>query len=217
MVRVNAPRYDLAMDAVAYVRVSSRAQDLATQRSAIERAATARGDVIASWLEEKRSAKTLARPVLDQLRADVRTGLVRRVYCFKLDRISRTGVGDTYRVVDELKAAGCELVAVADNLHLKPGANDVVTDVFLFALGLAAKLERQAISDRIAAARERVEAEGGHWGRPRRLDDRAVARARELWRAGRTVRDIAIAMKVPRSTIGRALKLQQGERRAARR
>jgi DNA invertase Pin-like site-specific DNA recombinase len=34
----------------------------------------------------------------------------------------------------------------------------------------AAKMERTAINDRISAARERVEAEGGRWGRPSRVD-----------------------------------------------
>ena len=49
------------MNAAAYVRVSSKAQDDATQRSAIERAARARGDAIADWRSEKRGARTMAR------------------------------------------------------------------------------------------------------------------------------------------------------------
>ena len=47
---------------VAYVRVSSRAQDAKSQRSAIERAAAARDDVIDGWYSEKRSGKSIARP-----------------------------------------------------------------------------------------------------------------------------------------------------------
>jgi len=46
----------------AYCRVSSKAQNVATQRSAIERCASARGDTITSWYTEKLSGKTLARP-----------------------------------------------------------------------------------------------------------------------------------------------------------
>jgi site-specific DNA recombinase len=191
--------------ATAYVRVSSKAQDLSTQRDAIERAAQARGDSITTWVEEKRSAKTLARPGLDRLRADARSGLVRRLYVFKLDRLCRTGVADTFAVLGELRAHGVEVIAVADNLHLKPGAEDITSEVFVFALGLAAKLERAAINDRISAARERVERGGGRWGRPRRLDDAAVQQARQLQQAGRSVRAISIALKVPRATVARAL------------
>jgi DNA invertase Pin-like site-specific DNA recombinase len=177
------------------------------QRHSIDRAAAARGEVIATWYEEKRSGKTLARPELDRLRQVVRTGIVKRLYTFKLDRLTRSGVADTFRVVEELKAAGCELIAVEDNnLHLKPSTNDVVTDVFLFALGLGAKLERTAINERIAAARERIEAEGKAWGRPRRLkeEDREQIQAMKL--AGRSIRQIAAAVKCPRATVARALR-----------
>lgn len=190
----------------AYLRVSSKAQDYATQRDAIERAAAARGDTVATWVEEKRSAKTLARPGLDRLRADARSGLVRRLYVFKLDRLCRTGVADTFTVLGELRAHGVEVIAVADNLHLKPGADDITSEVFVFALGLAAKLERAAINDRISAARERVEREGGQWGRPRRLDTAGVERVRQLREQGRSLRQIAVALKVPLSTVGRAVR-----------
>ena len=49
------------MNVVAYLRVSSRDQDFATQPSAIERAAKARGDEITEWRSEKRSGKPLHR------------------------------------------------------------------------------------------------------------------------------------------------------------
>src|SRR5579872_2873461 len=69
---------------VAYLRVSSKAQDAKSQRHAIERAAAARGDTIGRWLSEKRSAKTLDRPVLDQLRDEARQGMIAKLYTFKL-------------------------------------------------------------------------------------------------------------------------------------
>lgn len=194
------------MHATAYLRVSSKAQDFPTQRAAVERAAAARADSIGTWYSEKKSGTTMSRPELERLRGDVRTGIVKKVYCFKLDRLTRTGVGDTYRLIDEFKAAGCELIAVADNLHLKPGTDDMVTEVICFALSLAARLEVAAKNDRIAAALDRVEAEGGTWGRPSRLSDTDLVKLQALRTEGRTIRQIAVAMKVPRSTIGRALK-----------
>jgi DNA invertase Pin-like site-specific DNA recombinase len=188
-----------------FVRVSSRAQNAKTQRSAINVAAKARGETIEQWFSETMSGRTMQRPKLDALRSAVRTGTVRRIYSFKIDRFTRTGVADTFALLDEFKRAGCEVVAVADNLHLKPGADDLLTEVFLFALSIAARLERQAINERIAAARDRVEVEGGHWGRPRRMDHAMVDRARTMKKEGRTVRQIAAALKVPRATVQRAL------------
>jgi hypothetical protein len=53
-----------------------------------------------------------------------------------------------------------------------------------------------------------VEAEGGRWGRPRRFDEAGLAKVKALKAEGRSVRDIAIALKVPKSTVARALASQ---------
>ena len=190
---------------IAYVRVSSRAQDYASQRAAIERAAAARGDTIVAWYSEKRSAKTLAREELQRLRADARMGVINALYVFKVDRLCRSGVADTFQVIEELRRAGVTIIAVADNITIIPNKDDVTSEVLVFALGLAAKLERAAINDRISAARERIEAEGGRWGRPSRVDADTRERARQMKADGKTVREIARALKVPRSTIARAV------------
>src|SRR3990172_8268718 len=87
---------------VAYMRVSSRAQDVATQRSAVERAAAGRGDTIEVWFSEKKSGKTVARPELDRLRAEVRAGRIGKLYLFKLDRLTRSGIPDNFEVIQEL-------------------------------------------------------------------------------------------------------------------
>jgi DNA invertase Pin-like site-specific DNA recombinase len=94
---------------------------------------------------------------------------------------------------------------VVDGLHLKPGNDDVVTSVLLFAFSLAAKLERAAINDRIAAARERLEAEGRPWGRPSRLTSADVAKIVALHAQGLSHRAIAVRTHVPRSTVTLAL------------
>lgn len=186
------------MEATAYLRVSSKAQDVKTQRHAIERAAAARGDTIVEY-EEKKSAKTMKRPELERLLADVRAGKVRRCYVFKYDRVCRTGVRDLLNVVEEFRQHGCELIAVADVVDLAGPAAEMI----LAALAFAAKLERAAINDRISAARERVEAEGGKWGRPRRVVD--IVAARRMKAEGKSVRAIAVALKTPRATVARAL------------
>ena len=194
------------MRTVAYLRVSSKAQSWDLQRDAIRREAQERGHEVASWYTEKISGKTLNRSELAALRDDAQQGRIRRVYVFKLDRLTRSGVGDTFKVVDELRRAGVELVAVADNMTIKPGEGDVASDVMIFALGLAAKIERVAIDDRISAARTRIEEEGGRWGRPRRVQGATVSTLLAMKLAGKTVRQIAIATKVPRSSVARVLK-----------
>jgi DNA invertase Pin-like site-specific DNA recombinase len=189
----------------AYIRVSSKAQNLAMQRHAIEQEAARRGEEIGIWFTEKRSAKTAQRPELDRLRADLRAGRVRKVYGFRFDRFLRTGPADAFRFAEECHQAGAELVTVADGLHLKPGADDITTTVLLFAFSLAAKLERAAINDRIAAARERLEAEGRPWGRPSSLTPQDRAKIVALNAEGLSHRAIAIRTRIPRSTVTLAL------------
>ena len=189
----------------AYLRVSSRNQNAASQRSAIERMASARGYEVHTWYSEKRSGKTLARPELDRLRRDVRAGKITRVLIYRLDRLARSGIRDTFEVVEELRHHGCEIHTVADGFDLDGPAAQVV----LAVLAWASQMERLAINERIADARERVESEGGSWGRPRRMDDSLIEKAAALRLAGRTIREIAVALKVPRSTVARSLKLSQ--------
>src|SRR5438477_4527500 len=71
--------YIWTMKIAAYYRVSSRAQDLAMQRSAVERAALARGDSIEVVYSEKKSAKTTNRLQLIKLRQDAREGKIKRL------------------------------------------------------------------------------------------------------------------------------------------
>ena len=191
------------MKAAAYVRVSTRQQDLASQRRAIAKAATARGDTIAvtHWYCEKRSGSGLKRPELDRLRADVQAGEVRKVYVFRIDRLTRKGIRDTLAIVEELRGHGCQLATVADGFSLDgPGA-----DVVLAVLAWAAQMERAALGERISAARDRIEAEGGRWGRPRAIEPGTLDRARTMEAKGQTIRGIAVALKVKRSTLHRAL------------
>ncbi|MFN9812540.1 MAG: recombinase family protein [Deltaproteobacteria bacterium] len=189
------------MRTVAYVRVSSESQDLATQRDAIGRLATVRGHETSEWYAEKASGKTMARPELGRLRQDARRGDLERIYVFKLDRLTRSGLLDTVSLVQELQGRGVELVSVADGFDLSGRMAELVIAV----MGWAAQFEREQISARTAAARTRLEAEGRAWGWPRRMNAMDVERASELRAAGRSVREIAVALRIPKATVARAL------------
>ena len=143
----------------------------------------------------------MARAELDRLRSDALAGHFRRLYVYRLDRLTKSGIRDTFELVEELRAAGVEVVTVADGFTMDGPAAEVI----LAVMSWAAKMERLAISERISAARVRVEAQGGKWGRPSRMSEDLVARARLLHQQGRSVRQISAALKVPRSTVGRAV------------
>lgn len=173
------------------------------QTAAIEKAAAARGDTITRWFSEKKSAKSIDREELARLRSEVRSGRLagQRCYVFRLDRLTRSGIRDMFEVVEEIRSNGCELVTVADGFDLGGPAAEVV----LAVMAWAAKMELVARGERVAAARDRLEAEGKAWGRPSRLTDAQRERITALKKAGKTIRKIAAVMKVPRSTVARAL------------
>jgi len=197
----------------AYVRVSSLQQNLATQRDAIMRRLAvdesqhveARHGASARelyWFEEKVSAKTMKRPELERLRSLVRARAVSRLYVFRLDRLSRTGIRDTFQIIEECREHGCELVSIADGFDLAGPAADVIIAVMAWA----AQQERLVRNERIAAARTRLAAAGEPWGRPPRMTAAELATARRMRGKGSTLREIAAALRIPRATVGRALK-----------
>jgi DNA invertase Pin-like site-specific DNA recombinase len=185
----------------AYLRVSSKAQTGAMQRAAVLRAAEARGDRIGAWYSEKESSRTIARPALQALRADARAGVFRRLYVFRLDRLARSGIRDTFEVLEDLRDAGVEVITIADGFSLAGPAAEVV----LAVMAWAAKMERLAINERIAAARLRLEEEGRPWGRPSSVSSDQRRRILELHKAGRTTRSIAMAVRASRSAVWRTL------------
>lgn len=190
------------MTVAAYIRVSSLTQTHASQRDAIERLARARGDELVTWFAEKESAKTMKRPELERLRGAVRAREVSKLYVFRLDRLSRTGIRDTFEVVEEMREHGCELVSVADGFDVAGPAADVIIAVMAWA----AKQERLVRNERIAAARTRMSAAGDPWGRPPRMSAAELATAQKMRGRGESLRAIAAALGVPRATVGRALK-----------
>jgi DNA invertase Pin-like site-specific DNA recombinase len=185
----------------AYIRTSSTSQPLTLQRAAIEKAAAARGDRVVEWFAEQASGRTIQRTELKRLRDAARAGQVRKLYVFRLDRLARSGIRDLFEVVDDLRAHGVQLVTLADGFDVDGPAAEVV----LAVLAWAAKAERLAINERIAAARERLRSENRPWGRPSRLSVQDRKRIVAMRDEGRTVREIAQAIKIPRSTCARVL------------
>ena len=165
------------MQTLAYIRVSGKHQTFDLQRHRIEKMAAARGDVVA-LREEKASAAYLSRPMLDRIRAEVRQGLVRRLYVFRLDRLTRSGIRDTFELLEEFKQHNCELVTCSDDFDI----NGPFAEPLIAMMSWAAKMEAHARRERMAAARERMEEQGRAWGRPPRLSPEQVE---EAWRMRR--------------------------------
>lgn len=180
----------------AYVRVSSKSQELATQRDAIARACKARGDSIDMVFEEKVTGVS-ERPELRSLRNFVRGGRFSKVYVYRLDRLSRGTICEMLNLLNEFKTAGCQVISVGDDFPVDGPFGEFV----VAAIAMCAAMERNAIQERVAAARLRVESSGGSWGRPRKLTPEHLERIQLMKSKGRSVRYIAKELKIPVSTV----------------
>ena len=183
----------------AYIRVSTPQQDYETQRDSIARVAAARGDAIDDWFEEKVSAANKPRPELNRLRADAHC--YRRVYVFRLDRLSRGGIGETLNIVKELRQYGCDVVSVCEHWNFEGPMGELLLSVIAWA----AQQERRALTSRLEAARERALANGGSWGRPKVLLADTIRLARALIAEGHSVRSAARELGISHSTLARAV------------
>lgn len=190
------------MTAAAYLRVSSRSQNAATQQEAIRVASHARGHTVTRWYFEAMTGKSRDRPELKAVLDDARRGEITKLWVFRLDRLTRSGIRDTLNLLEELTSSGCQVISVADGFAL----DGPFADVVLAVIAWAAQMERLATGERIAAARVRVEASGRTWGRPNRvlsLEVRSVIL--EMAASKVPIRTISQTVRVPKSTVQRFL------------
>jgi len=189
----------------AYIRVSTRSQNLQWQQDAIHAAAIARGERVTRWYSETTGGQRLDRPERAALLEDARGGRLRVLWVYRLDRLSRAGIRDTVNLLDELRTYGCQVKSVADGFSLESPAADVIMAV----LAWAAQMERAAIGDRIHEARQRMAERGKAWGRPTRLSDGEVRQILTFRSEGLKVREISQKMHIPKSTVQRAISSQK--------
>lgn len=193
-----------------YLRVSGApGQTLENQRPELERLAQARGlEVVATYEEEESAAK--ARPVFKAMLEAASRRQFDVVLVWALDRFGRSMAGNL-RDVFALDRAGVVLVSVREP-WLDTGGP--VRDLLLAIFSWVAEQERARIVERTKAGLDRVRVRGTKSGkpigRPRRLDRATIAEVLSMHQQGQSSRQIAMALKLPRRTVRRALVGQNG-------
>ncbi|GFK94729.1 Serine recombinase PinR [Fundidesulfovibrio magnetotacticus] len=149
------------MNAAAYIRVSTSAQDMDNQRHELTEFAASLGMTISRWIEADgvSSRRSYAdRRIDDVLR--LRKG--ETLLVTELSRLARS-TRQVLEVVEELGKRGVVTLVKKQGLRLN-GADDVATKAVVTSLGLAADIERTMISDRTRSALARRKAEGQRLG-----------------------------------------------------
>jgi DNA invertase Pin-like site-specific DNA recombinase len=187
-----------------YVRVSSKAQDHASQLPDLERWVAAHDGAV-QWYKDKFTGKTMDRPGMEKLMADLRAGLVERIVVWRLDRLGRTTRG-LCQLFDELGERKVDLVSLKDGFSLASPAGRLHARI----LASVAEYETEVRAERVAAGQAVARRKGKKWGGSKKgwrwkvTDDQVLA-IKEMKMAGKKVTHIARVTGLSRPTIYRVL------------
>lgn len=181
------------MAAIGYARVSTSEQNLDLQLTALQAAGAAR-----IFADNGVSGSTTERPQLSKAVERLEAGDVLTVW--KLDRLGRN-TRHVLDVIENLRERGVGFRSLTEGLDTTgPMGTAMLTIMAAFG-----QLERDTMIERTRAGLAAAAANNRHGGRPRKLDDAAAARARELKEKGINARDIGKMLGVSRATVYRYL------------
>ena len=148
------------MSIAIYMRVSKgRGQDTASQKPDLDRWAAAQSEP-SKFYTDHQTGKTMDRPGFNRLMADIRTGKVKTIVVWRLDRLGRTAKGLT-ALFDDLQSLKVNLVSLKDGLDLATPAGRLMANV----LASVAAYETEVRAERIHAGLAVAKAKGVKLGR----------------------------------------------------
>jgi len=144
----------------AYCRISTDKQD--TERQVIEIAdyAKAKGLGDVTFVRETVSGKD-DKPELERIMASLQQGDTLAVW--ELSRLTRASVGALFTIAERIRKSGASLLEVKSGTTI---SSDVAGEAYVFALGLASRIERELISARTKSALRVRKEMGIKLGRP---------------------------------------------------
>jgi DNA invertase Pin-like site-specific DNA recombinase len=141
-----------------YVRVSSKQQDHASQLPDLERWADSYdGEKV--WYRDKFTGKTMNRPGMKKLIADLHSGKLERIVVWRLDRLGRTTQG-LCQLFDELTERKVDLVSIKDGFSLASPAGRLHARI----LASVAEYETEIRAERVASGQAVARKKGKKWG-----------------------------------------------------
>lgn len=179
---------------IAYLRVSTRRQDVEMQRAALAKLGPAR------WFEDVASGKLTHRPGLDAAMQYVRPGDTFTVY--SLSRASRS-LRDLLDLVTGLEDRGVHFRSLLEPMI---DTSSPTGRLVLAVLAALAQYERELTVQRVRDGQDAARAAGRSLGRPPALRAaEAVIQAQAMRSEGGSIAGIARVLGVSRTAVRRAL------------
>jgi len=194
-------RINAILKAAIYARVSTADQNCEMQLAELREYAQRRGwEVTSEYVDLAQSGAKASRPELDRLMRDAAQRRFDAVLVWKLDRFGRS-VKNCLDGISLLSSHGVRFLAVSQAIDTDE--SNPSSRLMLHILASVAEFEREIIRERVMAGVRNARAKGKQIGRKKRVFDRT--KALELHQQGQSVREIASALQVSRSTVHRSL------------
>jgi DNA invertase Pin-like site-specific DNA recombinase len=185
-----------------YVRVSTESQRIDSQEQELRRYCRQRGWKDPAFYVDKISGAKASRPELDRLMQDIRAGKVERLVVYKLDRLGRS-LSHLALLIEELNRLHVSLIASSQGIDTS--SDHAAGHLQLNVLIAVAQFEREIIKERVNDGLKAAKARGVQLGRPATINGH-TAEIRKLKAKGLGVRAIARELKMPPSSVHKALR-----------
>lgn len=198
---MNNPMPEATKPIAIYMRVSTRAQKYESQEGPLLAFCEARKWTSDKFeiFREKAPGKLKSRPILDQILRGARSGKVKTIVVYKLDRLGRS-LSHLSWVNGELGRMGVALISLTEGIDTSE--SNPMRTLQINILGAFGELERDMIRERVVSGLTAARKRGVHIGRPNTslaLAEQAIA----LRKKGHTVDEIAKRLKTSPATASR--------------
>ncbi len=189
-----------------YVRVSTGGQTFASQEKDLIKWADSQQDEVV-WYRDKATGTNMDRPGMDKLMADVRSGKINTVVCWRLDRLGRTAKG-LVDLFTELHDKKINLISLKDGLDLSTPTGRMTATILASVAVFETEIRKERQTAGIAAAKEAGKTWGGSKkGRKLKLTDEHIKIAKDMHSEGKKISVIARTLGLCRPTIYRIIEM----------
>ena len=182
--------------AAIYARVSTtdKGQDLDTQLIPLKEFVKNRGwELFKVYCDEVSGAKE-SRPALDELMKDAHRRKFDCLAVMRFDRFSRS-TRQLITALDNFNTLGIDFISLHEAIDTSTSSGRLMYEI----IAAFSSFERSIISERVKAGLEKARIKGVRLGRPKANID--VEKMNDLRKQGMSIRAIAKALAIPKSTI----------------